>query len=73
MDDGHVLSEIFLPGKGLPMTNNKLKPIPRLIGRILAYNLIPKTGSFDYFSQDLTVCVYALMVGLQVNWAEVKI
>ena len=67
MDDEPVLSEIFLPSKGLPMQNNKLKPIPRLIGRILAYNLLPKTSSFDYFSHYLIVCVYAVMVGLKVN------
>ena len=40
--DDEVLSNIFLSGQGLPMTNNKLKPIPRLIGRILAYNICPK-------------------------------
>ena len=33
---------MFLPGQGLPMSNNKLKPIPRLIGRILANNICLK-------------------------------
>ena len=31
----------------VPMTNNKLQPIPRLIGRILAYNICLKKGSFN--------------------------
>ena len=66
-----VLSSIFLPGQGLPMSNNKLKPIPRLIGRILAYNICPKTGSYNYYSRDLATCVYAIMAGLDVNWAKI--
>ena len=67
MDDAEVLSNIFLPGQGLPMSNNKLKPIPRLIGRILAYNMCPKIGSYNYYSRDLATCVYAIMAGLEVN------
>ena len=53
------------------MSNNKLKPIPRLIGRILAYNICPKTGSYNYYSRDLATCVYAIMAGLEVNWAKI--
>ena len=71
MDDEDVLSQIFLPGHRLPMTNNKLKPIPRLIGRILSYNICPKTGSYNYYSRDLSSCVYAIMAGLEVNWAKI--
>ena len=61
MDDEDVLSQIFLPGQRLPMTNNKLKPIPRLIGRILSYNICPKTGSYNYYSRELSslcLCYY---------------
>ena len=65
MDDDEVLSNIFLPGQGLPMTKNKLKSIPRLIGRILAYNICPKTGSYNYYSRDLATRVYAIMFGLK--------
>jgi len=54
-----------------PMTNTKLQPIPRLIGRILAYNICPKTGSYNYFSRDLASSVYAIMAGLDVNWAKI--
>ena len=71
MDNAEVLSSIFLPGQGLTMTNNKLKPIPRLIGRILAYNICPKTGSYNYYSRELATCVYAIMAGLDVNWAKI--
>jgi len=71
MDNEEVLSSIFLPGQGLPMMNNKLKPIPRLIGRILAYNICPKTGSYNYYSRELATCVYAIMASLDVNWAKI--
>ena len=71
MDDDEVLSNIFHSGQGLPMTNNKLKPIPRLIGCILAYNICPKIGSYNYYSRDLATCVYAIMAGLEVNWAKI--
>ena len=39
MDDAEVLSSIFLSGQGLPMTNNKLKSIPRLIVGPKGYTL----------------------------------
>jgi len=50
MDDDDVLSNIFFPGQELPMTNTKLKHVPRLIGRILAYNICLKTVSYNYYS-----------------------
>jgi len=53
------------------MTNNKLQPIPRHIGPILAYNKYPKTGSYNYYSRDLAFCVYAIMDGLEVKWAKI--
>jgi len=71
MSDNEILSKIFLLGQGLPMANNKLQHTARLIGRILAYNIYPKTDSFNYFSHDLVVCVYATMGGLEVNWARI--
>ena len=71
MDDEDILNQIFLPGQHLPMTNNKLRPIPRLIGRILSYNICPKTGSYNYFSRELSSCVYAIMAGHDVNWAKI--
>jgi len=49
------------------MANNKLQPISGLICRILAYNICPKTGSYNYHSRDLTACVYAIMARLEVN------
>ena len=71
MDDDEVLSNILLPGQGLPMTNNKLKAISRLIGRILAYNICPKTESYNYYSRDLATCIYAIMARLEVNLAKI--
>ena len=70
MTNEDVLSQIFLPGQGLPMAN-KLQPTPRLIGRILADKICPKTWSFNYFSHGLSVYVYAIMSKLEVNWAQV--
>ena len=52
------------------MKNNKLQPTPKLIGRMLAYNICPKTGTFNYFSRELSACVYAIMVKLEVNWVQ---
>ena len=49
------------------MTNNKLQLIPRLIGRILAYNIYSKTYSYNCNSRDLASCVYAIIAGLEVN------
>jgi len=61
-------SHIFIfPIKDPPMTNTKLQSIPRLIGCILAYNICPKTESYNNFSRDLASCVYAIMAGLEVN------
>ena len=71
MTNDEVFSRIYIPGQGPPMTNTKLQPIPRLIGRILAYNICPKIGSYNYYSRDLASCVYAIMAGLEVNWAKV--
>ena len=71
MDDDEVLSNIFLPSQGLTMTNNKLKPVPRLIGRILTYNICPKIRSYNYYFRDLTTYVYAIMAGLEVNWVKI--
>ena len=67
MDNEEVLSHIFLPGQRPPMTNTKFC----LIGHILAYNICPKTGSYNYYSRDLATCVYAIMAGLEVNWAKI--
>ena len=53
------------------MTNNKFQPIPRLIGRILTYNICPKTDSYNYNSCYLATCVYAIMANLEVNWVRV--
>jgi hypothetical protein len=68
MNDQDILTNhIFLPGKGLPMLSNKLRPIPRLISRILSYNMIPKTGSYDHMSSELQVATYAIMANIKVN------
>jgi hypothetical protein len=72
MDNAALLKDhIYLPGKSSPMQNNKLRPIPRLVCRILAYNVLPKTGSFDHISGELAAATYAVMAGLKVNWSMV--
>jgi len=60
MSDDEILSKIFLPGQG-PLMANKLQPTTRLIGKILAYNICPKTYSFNYFSLGLAACIYTVM------------
>jgi hypothetical protein len=72
MNNQDILNNhIFLPGKGFPMVTNKLRLIPRLVSRILSYNMIPKTGSFDHMSAELSVATYAIMANIKVNWASV--
>ena len=72
MDDEEVLSRIYLLGQGPPMANNKLTPIPRLIGYFHAYNICPKMESFNY-SRDVVACVYVIMAKLEVNWAKILV
>ena len=71
LDDEEILSRFYLPSQEPNMANNKLKPIPRLIGCILAYNICPKMGSFNYFSHDLASCIYAIMAKIEFNWAKI--
>ena len=71
MNDEEVFCRIYLPGQGSPIANNKLQPIPRLIDRILAYNICPKIGSYNYYSHDLATCVHAIMAKLEVNWTQI--
>ena len=69
--DDEVFSRIYLPSQDPLMANNKLQSIPKLIGHILAYNICPKTGSYNYYSRDLAICVYVIMAKLEVNWARI--
>jgi len=48
-----VFSKIYLPRQGPPIASNKLQPIPKLIGRILAYNICHKTENYNYYFRDL--------------------
>ena len=68
MSDDETLLKNFLQGQVLLMANNKLQPTSRLIGRILAFKICPKTSSFNYFFHDLAACAYAIMFGIEVNW-----
>ena len=70
MDDNDILVEIFLPGQVL-IANNRFKPILRLIGRIIAHNMCPKSVSFNNYSNELFLSMFAIMDKLQVNWAQV--
>ena len=67
MTNDEVFSRIYLPSQGPPMKHNNLQPIPRLIDRILAYNICPKTRIYNYYSYNLASYVYAIMAGLEVN------
>ena len=61
----------FSPNSVLPWTFSKLQPIPRLISRILSYNILLKLGSFYYFSKDLSHLVYVVYSFLPINYATV--
>lgn len=73
MDNKGVIKNIVVRGKKFQagMKANSLQPLARIIARILSYNIIPKKGSFTYISNDLLKCVYAVMAGLNVNWARI--
>jgi hypothetical protein len=73
MDDDDILSTMLEDGETLNphIFNRALRPLPRLIGRILSHNILQKSGSFTYISLDLAKYIYAIMGGLQVNWARV--
>ncbi|XP_020242941.1 uncharacterized protein LOC109821162, partial [Asparagus officinalis] len=62
---------LFKPGCTYPMNNNLLNFTSKIIARIVAHNLIPKTGSFDYFAADKVNAVYAIFAKIRVNWANV--
>ena len=62
---------MFKPGCTYPMNNNSLNPNAKLITRIIAQNLIPKTGSFDHFASDKINAVYAIFDKIKVDWANV--
>jgi len=64
IDEDVLYNKILLPGKTLPMFSNKLRLVPRLVSRILSYNLLPKTGSFDHMSHELQVATYAIMTNI---------
>ena len=70
MNDDQVFSRVYLPGQS-PMVNNKIQLISSLIGRILAFNICPKTSSYHHYSRDLATCVYAIMAKFEVNCARV--
>ncbi|XP_020242834.1 suppressor protein SRP40-like [Asparagus officinalis] len=44
-----------------------------IIARIVAQNLIPKTGSFDHFASDKINAVYAIFAKIKVDWATIFI
>jgi len=73
MDNPGVIENIIIRGRKFKpgMSANSLQPLPRIIARIFSYNIIPKTGSYTYISNDLLKCVYAVMAGLDVNWARI--
>jgi hypothetical protein len=73
MDNPGVIQNIVVHGKKFKpgMSAKSLQPLPRIIARIFSYNIIPKKGSFTYISNDLLKCVYAVMAGLNINWARI--
>ncbi|XP_020254102.1 uncharacterized protein LOC109831175 [Asparagus officinalis] len=73
LSDPSVNHQMFSPGCSYPMNNNSLNPIAKLIARIIAHNLIPKTGSFDHFASDKINAVYAIFAEIKVDWATIFI
>ena len=67
------LNKFFFPAAPhcLPLKNTNLQTRARIAGRILAHNVLRKTGSFDYYSTDLSTALYVLFRNISVNWANV--
>lgn len=73
MNNPSILHDMLNDGEQLApgMFTRSFRPLPRLIGRIIANNILQKSGSFTYVSEDLAKYVYAIMGGIEVNWARV--
>jgi hypothetical protein len=72
LDSQPILAKILLSTNTiLPWTQSKIHPIPRIISRILSYNILPKLGSFDYFSKDLSKLLYGIYSTFPINYASV--
>jgi hypothetical protein len=73
LNDERVFEQILLPEAPHcpPFKNTNLQTRARIAGRILAHNVLPKTGSFDYYSTDLSTALYVLFGNISVNWANV--
>ena len=73
LNDERIFEQILLPGAPHcpPFKNTNLQTRARIAGRILAHNVLPKTGSFDYYSTDLSTALYVLFGNISVNWANV--
>jgi hypothetical protein len=73
LDNEGVLGNMLTPGTqvkpGLDAMN--LYPQARIISRILSWSIIPKSGSYSYISLNLLKATYAILAGLNVNWAKV--
>ena len=73
IDNEEVIAKMLNPGvdvkPGLNATN--LQPQARIISRILSWSMIPKSGSYSYISMTLLKCTYAILAGLNVNWAKI--
>ena len=62
LNDERIFEQILLPDAPHcpPFKNINLQTRARIAGRILAHNVLPKTGSFDYYSTDLSTALYVL-------------
>jgi hypothetical protein len=72
LNDENIIEQILLPGTPHcpPFKNTNLQPRTRIAGRILAHNVLPKTGSFDYFSTYLSTALYVLFGNISANWTH---
>ena len=74
MDNPVVLARMIFPGRlPIPGLNaiHDLQPQARIISRILAWSVIPKSGSYSYVSLNLLKATYAIMADIKINWARV--
>jgi len=69
MTDPQILHHIFHRAPGQWQTGN-MRDSARLVTRIVQHNIIPKTGSYDQIYPAVRKATYAIMGGIQVNWAR---
>jgi len=73
IDNPAILQAMFEDGTNFQpgIFTRAFRPLPRLVGRIISHNILQKSGSFTYISNDLAKFVYAILGGIPINWSRI--